>query len=259
MTDYASIADFYDLWSRGDPYYQQSLEFYLKLCMGFEGKIVELGVGTGRIALELAKIGKNVIGIDISKEMLEICRKKIQQFGVEDKLKVVNADIRNFSLKDPADLIYLPFRSIGHLVDYDSKLQMFKTVYNQLSSDGVFIFDHYIFGKEWAERHHGIPRLMSVENSLDGGGKYIWDVYLFDFENQIMDCTIIYETVGISREVITRRYSNFKFCWIYPEEIKKICSLTGFKIDKIYGEFDNSEFNSESNNQIWVLKKALNQ
>src|SRR5918999_2516213 len=105
---YDPIAEIYDSWSRsvtGD------VAFYVDEARGAARRVVELGVGTGRIALPIARAGIPVIGVDNSERMLDVCRRRAQRAGVEDLLDLRLGDLRDPPVDPPASLVLCPFRS----------------------------------------------------------------------------------------------------------------------------------------------------
>src|SRR4051812_45077236 len=132
MSDYDSWAAVYDTWSEGMP---DDLAHYVRLAEETDGPIVELAVGTGRVALEIARqTGKPVLGIDSSPAMLEIARKRADGLPVELRL----GDMRDFELDEPAALIYVPGRSLLHLHGWAEKRTVFERVSRSLRPGGRF-------------------------------------------------------------------------------------------------------------------------
>src|SRR3954470_22564204 len=91
-TEYDGLADVYDVWAESDLEAQPSLSFYVNLATSEPGEVVELGVGTGRIALEIARRGKSLLGVDVAARMLAECRRKAKALGALDRLRLIQAD-----------------------------------------------------------------------------------------------------------------------------------------------------------------------
>lgn len=253
---YDNLASIYDSWITGDLSEEASLNFYVELVNREQGTIVELGIGTGRIAIELAKKGKDIIGIDISERMLDICKDKILQHKVNSKITLIKADICNFSLPEPVDLIYLPFRTIGHLLTYQDQLAMFRCVFNNLKKGGRFIFDHYMFNNDWAIKVQGLELFMS-SNRVDFLRKrVISDCYTFDFDNQLLMCKVKSSVVDNTDQILDCDSFTFKFKWLTIEQIKQLIKESGFKKINLLGEFDGSKWSLNSGNQIWIIEKT---
>src|SRR6187200_3073168 len=88
---YDAIAELYDPWSRS---VTEDVGFYVAEARKSGGPVVELGVGTGRIAIPVAAAGIRVIGVDDSEGMLEICRARAERAGVSDLLELRAGDFR---------------------------------------------------------------------------------------------------------------------------------------------------------------------
>jgi len=255
ITEYDYLAHIYSDWSNADPAAALTLRFYLNISSD-KNTIVELGIGNGRIALELAKQGKKIIGIDVSETMIKNCEEAASALGVADNIRVIKSDIRDFSLDEPADWIIIPFRTIGHLLSLDDKRQGLTNIYNQLTPGGTLIFDHYIFNKDWARSHDGISRLMCKKNDLPSKRTYyVWDTYLYQFEQQLMDCTITIEETNDNGLVLERSHNNLSFSWIYPNQVKDLLIDTGFEIVEVFGSFNKDPLVETSKEQIWVVRR----
>src|SRR5262249_31772857 len=103
MADYDSWADNYDEWAIAAAL--PDIAFYVELAREASAPIVELGVGTGRIAIPIAReTGKRVIGIDPSTAMLAVGRESAGDLPVEFR----EGDFRNFTVEEPVDLVICP-------------------------------------------------------------------------------------------------------------------------------------------------------
>lgn len=152
MSEYDRFAEVYDTWTEASPAAQASAPFYVDTYLKASGVVVELGVGNGRIALEAARHGQTMIGVDVSAEMLSRCRTRAEAEGLSDRLRLLKADFRDFELDEPASLIALPYHSIGHLTTEDAKADAVRHVFSQLALGGRFIFDDFHYRPELADR-----------------------------------------------------------------------------------------------------------
>src|ERR1700758_4414851 len=123
MRGYDSWAPVYDSWTSAMP--PGDVGHYVSLAREADGPIVELAVGTGRVAAQVAReTGKPVLGIDSSPAMLEIAREHAAGLPLELRL----GDMRVLELDDPAALIYCPGRSLYHLQGWREKRSVFERV-----------------------------------------------------------------------------------------------------------------------------------
>ncbi len=251
--EYDLLSDIYEMWSTGDDAYFPSGDFYRKLAARISGHVVEIGVGTGRIAIDIARQGIKVTGIDISANMLAQLRTRASMQGVEENIAIMLADAKDFKLDCKADLVCIPFRSFGHFLTREEKYEVLMNVKSQLSDKGILVFDHYLFNETWAKNHERTPRLMFSGNDPQGHSYYIWDTYIYHYEKQIMDCTITVECLADS-EVISRRHCPLTFSWVYVDQVRSLLKDTGYEIVSLLGGFDGQEFTEYSTDQIWIVR-----
>ena len=122
MSDYDSFAADYDVWSSD---MTEDVAWYVELAREAEEPIVELAVGSGRVAIPIAReTGKRVIGIDLSKAMLALARERAQGLPLELR----EGDMRDLELEEPVDLVICPFRSLLHLPTWQDQRRVFERV-----------------------------------------------------------------------------------------------------------------------------------
>ncbi len=113
VSSYDAIAELYDEWSTS---VIEDIDFYVAEALKAEGSIVELGIGTGRIALATADAGVPVIGVDSSAGMLGVARRRAaEQVGVAELLDLREGDFRRPPVTERVELVTAPFRSLLHL------------------------------------------------------------------------------------------------------------------------------------------------
>lgn len=253
--EYDSFADIYDTWAATAPAAVHNLPFYVQEYVRTQGSVVELGVGNGRIAIEAAGQGKSVIGVDSSAEMLKLCQKHAKAVGVTHLLTLVEGDMRDFVLPEPAQLITIPFHTIGHLVSLEDKRTALRHIYGQLAPGGRLIFDHFVFDPEAARRHSGINLRTEYTDAATGHDVLLWVTVRHNFEAQTM--RIITWTDELDRDgvVICRKYRRLSFSWLHPEQTRALLEETGFHVEALYGDFDRGAFGKESPEQIWVARR----
>jgi len=242
LNPYNKLANIYDVWITGDNTYLEVLEFYVKIVSKYNPNfVVELGIGTGRIAIEIVKkLNIRVVGIDNSKEMLNVCKKNIETNNIsKNKITLIQQNIINF--KQKSNFIILPFRTIGHFLSFEDKKQLLKQVYSNLETGGIFVFDHYILDKQWAiENNQKYIQMYKNKNFT------IFDKYKFDFNKNILHCKVFKNN---------KKIVSFDFSWFEPFEIKTIIDEIGFKVIGKYGDFDFTPLYKNSSQQIWILQK----
>src|SRR3954449_9215856 len=180
------MSSWYDAWA--DRYAESSdggsadVRFYVGLAREADGPLVELAVGTGRVAIPIARAtGRRVIGIDSSPAMLAQARRRAGEAGVELDLR--EGDIRELEIEEPAALIYCPGRSLLHLPTWADRRRCFERVAASLRPGGRFAWNAFAFDHHLASaldgRHAGTPLPHTnhysvgdnrVDITLDDGG-----------------------------------------------------------------------------------------
>ena len=138
MSAYDAIAALYDPWSRS---VTEDVDFYVAQARKAGGPVVELGIGTGRIAVPIAKAGARVIGIDDSESMLALCRRRAEEAGVSDLVELRLGDLRRPPVLERVRLVTCPFRALLHLGSDGERLEALRAVYLLLEPGGRFVFD----------------------------------------------------------------------------------------------------------------------
>jgi YD repeat-containing protein len=226
MSEYDSWAPVYDAWASA---MTEDVAHYVSLAQEADGPIVELMVGSGRVAIEVVReTGKPVLGIDSSPAMLEIARERAAGLPLELRL----GDVREFELDEPAALIYVPFRSLGHLQGWREKRQVFERVAASLRPGGRFAFNAFAFSHTIAARLDGTTQNQrGVVHTL----RYI------PADNRI--------------EIERDDGATIRLWWATKSEWDGLIDTAGLEIEALYGWFDHRPFDDESLEFVYVTRK----
>jgi cyclopropane fatty-acyl-phospholipid synthase-like methyltransferase len=138
--EYSSFfAEFYDVLHTDT----SDVKALIRIAQKHGPHVLELGSGTGRILIPMAKVGLNVTGIEISQDMIDIANRKLgqEELAVKERCKMVKADVLDFSLDATFDLILASCNFVNHFTDYKSLKKMFAQVRNHLKDEGAFLID----------------------------------------------------------------------------------------------------------------------
>src|SRR6266511_2060433 len=135
---YDAIAELYDPWSRS---VVEDVGFYVAEARAAGGSVVELGVGTGRIAIPIAQEGIRVVGVDSSREMLAACARRAEAEGVAALLDLRLGDLRSPPVDERVPLVICPFRSYLHLADDGERIDALTAARSVLVANGRLVFD----------------------------------------------------------------------------------------------------------------------
>jgi SAM-dependent methyltransferase len=251
---YDDFADIYDAWCGSAPVTGKNLGFYHRKLLECPGPVVELGVGNGRICIEVAKRGKPITGVDSSSAILDLCRRRARDAGVEGRLTLLQADFRDFELGAPAELIVLPFHSLGHLLTDEDRLRAMKQVRSQLESGGRFLFDHFVFDPAYVQQ--GVPRLRAeYRHPVTGRDHLLWEASTHDLARQLIGIVVWTDELDAEGVALNRRFRRMHLSWVTPEQSRRLLEAAGFEIEAVFGDFDENPLTERSTHQIWVGRK----
>ena len=178
---YDLLAPFYDA-INADIDYSEWADFIEKIlkkeCKARAELVLDLGCGTGKMTLELARRGYDMTGIDYSPEMLDIARNEAEKEG-HDVLWLCQ-DMREFELYGTVDAAVCCLDCINHLEEPEDLEKCFSLVHNYLIPNGIFIFD--INGKYKFENIYADNTFAMEEE----GGLCVWENY-YDSDSRLCD------------------------------------------------------------------------
>ena len=183
---YDLIAPVYDR-INGEIDYSRWADFFEEIFKNeYDGRpelVLDLGCGTGRMTLELAKRGYDMTGVDYSVEMLDIAREEAEKAGVSSDILWLWQDLCSFELYGTVDAAVCCLDTVNHLTDTKSLNRFFDLVHNYLSPDGLFFFD--INGKYKFEKVYSNNSYVYEEDN----GLVIWQNY-YNPKNKLCDFLI---------------------------------------------------------------------
>ena len=232
MTLYDRIAEFYDPWSRS---VVEDVGFYVDHALESGGPVVELAVGTGRIAIPIAQAGISVIGIDSSPEMLAVARAGAESAGVADRLDLRVGDLREPPVTERVPLAICPFRSLLHMETEAEKLDGLRAARALLEPDGRFVFDVFAPSREDIEETH--DRWLEREPGI--------------FERAVWDEGSRTLTLSVRSGEDT---VSFGLHWLSAPEWLSLLDKADFEVEELFGWFDRRPYESEED-MIFVCRR----
>jgi SAM-dependent methyltransferase len=227
MSWHETFAEHYDEWAA---HMTADVAFYVALAREADGPLVELAVGSGRVAIPVAQAtGRQVIGIDLSPAMLEQARERGAAAGVDLDLRL--GDMSELELDEPAALVYCPFRALLHL-------------------------------PTWADRRRTFER---VAASLASGGRFAWNAFAFDHrvaahldglhEEAPVPHTTTY-SVGDNRiDLALDGGGTSSLWWATKNEWLGLVDVAGLEVEALYGGFAGEPFGDDSGEYVFVARR----
>jgi SAM-dependent methyltransferase len=246
--EYGAIADLYDLVpvyrDRGD------VEFFVEAARESHGPVLEIGCGTGRVLIPTARAGIDIVGIDRSPAMLAICQRRMAQEtpAVRARIRLVLADMRDFTVVESFRLVTLPFRPFQHLTTVEDQRACLQTIHRHLADNGRLILDIFnphlgriadesLVGQEFEEG----PEFTAPD------GRRVIRSYQFtarDVFNQINDVELAYNIThpdGRTEKLV----HAFPMRYLFRFEAEHLLTSCGFRVENVYADYDRSPYGSK--------------
>lgn len=233
MSSYDAISRLYDPWSRS---VTEDVGFYVEEARQARPPVIELGVGTGRIAVPIASEGIHVLGVDSSPGMLEVCRERAELAGVSELVDLYLGDLRAPPLDQRVELVLCPFRAYLHLHTDDERLEALAAARDLLAPGGRLIFDVFRPGEDDIAETHG--RWLEREPK-------IYERARWDTEAR----TLTLSVRGPGGE------TTMALAWLDAPEWRQLVESAGFEVIALYGWFDRRPY-SGGEDMIFVARRA---
>jgi SAM-dependent methyltransferase len=233
VSEYDRIARIYDPWSRS---VVEDVSFYVSLAVEAGGPVVELGVGTGRIAIPTAAAGVRVVGVDTSPGMLAVAREQAELAGVSDLIDLRVGDLRKPPVRGEYALVTSPFRAMLHMETDRDRRAAIRAARKLVAPGGRFVFDVFEPSEEdiaetherWLEREPGI-----------------WE--RADWHEESRTLILRLRTDDVETEM--------SLAWLPVDEWRALLEEEGFVVDALYGWFDSQPYRG-GEDSIWVCRRV---
>jgi methyltransferase family protein len=232
LNAYDPIARLYDPWSAS---VIEDISFYVDEALASGGPVVELGVGTGRIAIPTAMAGVRVIGVDSSQRMLDVCAERGREAGVAELLDLRVGDLRTPPVDEQVPLVTCPFRAYLHLSSDEQRLEALAAARALLPAKGKLVFDVFTPSPEDIEETNGrwIEREPGIQERAD------WD---------LVAQTLTLSVRGEHAE------STMTLSWLEPQRWQTLLAEAGYDVEACYGWFDRRPY-AGGEDSVWIARR----
>lgn len=253
---YERIAKHYD-----GAYEAMKLEdapFYLELARESGGPVLEIGCGTGRVLLPIARAGVPIEGLDASPAMLSVLRSKLQKepADVRRRVKLHRGDIRTFRSKKKFRLVTIPFRPLQHMHTLRDQIAALTNAAALLDRSGRLVFD--VFFPKFERVTSGVgEEQLEAEWPVDGGKRRVvrhfrkdsYDKIRQNFTGRFLIRT--YEGERLIRE----ETGPLKMTWYTHGQMEALLRLAGLEVVEEYGSFARAPLDNDATEMIFILRE----
>ena len=239
--DYADFSEYYDY----DHNFTQDIPFYLKYAEACQSPILELACGTGRVLIPLARVGFEVYGIDLSENMLAVCRRAVHQPGLEGRVHLHQADMTKFNLaRKDFRLILIALRSFMHLLTRADQLACLEQVKKHLEPGGQFILSLIAPDPVKLSRTPGPEFTIRREFDLPNGHHVVRKERLaeHDLQTQVRRFEFLFEEFDSQGKVVRERLVPLFTRYTFHDELQNLLDEAGFQVVEEFRDYDGNPY-----------------
>jgi len=257
--EYDPVAEYYD--HVPDYRNRKDVSFFVELAQKINGSVLEIGSGTGRILIPIARKGTSVTGLDNSETMLELCRNKLKKEPkeVRKRVKLLHEDMRKFDAGVEFNLIISPFRPFQHLLTVEDQLSCLKCVHNHLVKNGTFVLDLFNPSLPFLTEEKYFSEQQEPEGFETEDERKIKRSFRFvsrDYFKQVNDTELIYY-VTYPNGKKERLVHRFPMRYLFKYEAEHLLARAGFQIEELYGDYDKNPYGTNYPGElIFVTRKT---
>lgn len=236
----------YDLEHQDD---DEDVAFYCALLDVWKPRrVLELASGSGRVSIPLAACavthGIDVVGVERSDTMLRVAERKRDELGesARARLRFAHGDIRDWSADEPFDLVIAPCSSLSHLLTLDDQVAAWSRARRNLAAGGRFVADLTMPNlAAYAESMQTPPRTLleidiDTRDPLTGTRLLRYKTTRYMPQDQRAEIRFLYDKFPNGEEV-DRYVSDFDCHVYYPREVELLFRLTGFEVERRFGDY----------------------
>lgn len=245
-TEYHLTAEIYDYVV---PYRErQDVAFFVEMA-ATGGPVLEVGCGTGRVLLPIARAGFEITGLDLSPSMLAVCRANLaaEPVEVQARVQLVQADMRAFDLGREFALVTLPFRPFQHLTTVEDQMDCLTTLRRHLAPGGRLVLDlfnpsiPYLADPARLEEFGDEP-----EFTMPDGRRVVRRARITarDYFAQVQDAELIYYVTHPDGRQ-ERLVHAFPMRYLFRFEVEHLLARCGLEVEALYADYDKSSYGSK--------------
>jgi len=235
------------------------LPFYLDLARRSRGPILEIGCGTGRVLLPIAREGIAIHGVDNSSAMLLVLKSRLAGEPVEVRKKVHlhKGDMRNFRIKKKFPLVIMPFRPLQHMFTLKDQLSALRSAAHHLERKGILAFD--VFFPKFEVISSGIGEEIQELEWRESGDppKVVRRFFRKDSVDKIhqkFNFSFIFRTYQ-GEQLMREEFEPFAMSYYTYPHLQAVFQLVGLEIVNEYGSFSRLPLDNSAEQMIFLLTR----
>lgn len=251
---YNQIARFYDLTHQ---YLTADIAYILRLAQSYGGPVLELGCGTGRILLPLARAGFAVTGVDNSPAMLALAQSKLaaEAAAVQARVTLLAGDMVQLAVNGRFPLIIIPYNTFMHLTPAQMG-QALAGVRGCLAANGRLFLDlanPFLVADTPNDRFVTLEAV--VPDPQSGDTIVLTASNRLDAAAQQLHVTWLYDASPLTGGPVQRHVAQTDYHYLFPHQLELLLSEAGFHLTDLYGDYDHSPFSEDTDRLLLLCRR----
>jgi len=241
-------------------YQTGDVEFYVEEAVRCGKPLLELGCGTGRIAIPIAEAGLEVVGVEISRDMLAVAQRKVAALAPEiaARITLIQGDMVDFSLDHRFDLAIVPFRTFLCLMTIEDQKRALINIRRHLNPDGRLILNFFDPDLreilDYNEQMRNVQKLMNRFSRPATGNQVVeWSSWDYNITEQTIEEQRNYVEYAPDGDFVKSSFVTLRIRYIFRWEMHHLLELCGYRIEALYGDFKRAPFRARGE-QIWIAR-----
>ena len=229
--------------------YRDDLGFYTRLADDYGSPVLELGAGSARVSAALARAGHEVVGVELSTEMLARAYIRLEELGLSNRVQLREGDMRDFKLGRTFSLIIAPFNTFMHAYTLSDQDATLATVKRHLAPGGLFALD--LFNPNFNELN--VLRREAEWDEVGGPGSELFLLQTHDPDAQLIETRYYLDTVA-EDGTLKRQMTTLKQRYFTKFELERALHSAGFEHLQFFGHFDRRRYRSAEDHLICLAR-----
>lgn len=221
----------------------EDIDFYAGIAQEAGGNVLELGCGTGRVALPLAELGFNVTGVDLSGGLLSIAARKAAGIPIaaQQRLRFVQQDMSDLQLGEQFSVALAPFHSFQHLLTSELQIRALKAIHQHIRPGGRLVLDLVDLHVEVLSEKLVPPRSRSAVHE-PSGRRYVRNLLntRYDHFAQTRHDVWRFLEIGKDGETLQEETRDLVLRWTHRWELRHLLARCAFSVEAEYSDYRHS-------------------
>jgi SAM-dependent methyltransferase len=255
--EYAFIADLYDHITlyRDRP----DVAFFVEAATIAGSPVLEVGCGTGRVLIPTARAGIDIVGLDLSPHMLAVCRERLQKEpdAVQSRVRLRQADMRDFDLGQRFTLATIPFRPFQHLLTVEDQLACLTCIHRHLTDDGLLMLDLFNPSLDFLVTRPVGEELDEEPPFTTPDGRTVLrrhKTVAVDRFQQVNQYELVYYVTHLDGRQ-ERLVQAFPMRYLFRFEAEHLLTRAGFALEHVYADYDKSPYGSKYPGELLMVAR----